>query len=1351
MVQAKSENKQIKVGVQGTPSTTNINVTATNPTNPVQAANDKTQMYEQRALAHANNAKLYADQAQESAEQAQESNEAVTQKLEEVKILTNNALITINKDKNEAVAIISTLTEETVNLAIEQANIATENAEITIVQAANALASEKNAKTSETNALTYSNSANASATTAKEQANISTEKAQESADYSELSKQWAISETLVDNTDYSSKHYATVAKEEADKAELYRGQASQHAEEAQYNSNLAAVSAGMASNHLKDAIEQANISIANAEISITQAGNASKSAENSALSEANAKESENKAKTSETNALNSANVATQQAQIAKDEVAKLSTVYKYKGSVATINNLPTNANVGDVYDTQETGMNYAWNGTEWDELGGTFDVSWGSLKGSISDNADLQTALNNKANNNEVVHLSNNETITGVKTFNGKVNFLGSGDSNAVYLSENTRINVHGTTRTVLGFATGTYLIGHSNYNTLIRGSGKRPYWGTGSNISTATTLALTSDIPDVSSFITMADVEAKGYLTEHQDISNLATKTELEAKQDTLTAGKNITIENGVISGTIDLGNYYNKGQVDDLLDDKLENQSNFKNFDGLSIGEDNTDSGKTTIIGFRNTTEAPNTILIGSDNSTFGSNSVCIGEWCDAGDKNSICIGNGACTALENSIQLGEGFNTTPNSFQVGEHQLLNIETGKIPDERLSTNIAKLTDIPDTSNLATKDEIPTYTAGENITIENGVISSSGGSGHELFDIVLKDHILNYEETKGYEPLGGYVYKEAVAGSRYGYPDFYNKVIEEYNEATETKAIKHYLSSNIETISGLTNKEGVISDFSTVSYAQIPALVSGMGYFEFQIKFKLIKNTAINTLISTSVTYDGLMLRINANGVLTAYVSSNGTSWNIMNGTLGSHVYQTDTDYWLKCNYNGNGIFTFSYSTNGKDFITDISGGTDGSLMYSATTLYNLGLDDSKKNPLTGFIDLKECYLEQARAANGIDENWVGANFLEFNYKEHSNGHKFFDIADKPLVDNFYNLTRIAWFYGVDSVNKRIFLPRNDYLTSYVENNKNSVLYDMQTEKAMRMRVPLVDGLGRINMLFNGVSSSDNTEGLTGANVATDFGRVKYTGTSYKTADLISGGTTSTVTPNTLNLDPNGTLYVDISNTQDANKYVYMVVGSTVSNTYWIDAVTQVTAGVKDIEDKRVSSIEAIEQKKINVISEVQATGLSGRATIDLSNVTQSSGLRRLIEVSDSSLMPSWYKVFEETNPQTGEVKKWCEQGGLMQYGATIGAGKSWTATVTLLLPFANTDYRVLLAYGDGTAKGSSAGQEYRYEQKTISSFASVIYNRNASTTMPNTIEFNWEAKGYILEGIGGDVSLPT
>jgi hypothetical protein len=47
---------------------------------------------------------------------------------------------------------------------------------------------------------------------------------------------------------------------------------------------------------------------------------------------------------------------------------------------------------------------------------------------------------------------------------------------------------------------------------------------------------------------------------------------------------------------------------------------------------------------------------------------------------------------------------------------------------------------------------------------------------------------------------------------------------------------------------------------------------------------------------------------------------------------------------------------------------------------------------------------------------------------------KVHSNGHKFYDITKKNAIDNFYDTMGSAWFYGVDTVNERIFLPRDNY-----------------------------------------------------------------------------------------------------------------------------------------------------------------------------------------------------------------------------------------------------------------------------------------------------------------------------
>lgn len=61
------------------------------------------------------------------------------------------------------------------------------------------------------------------------------------------------------------------------------------------------------------------------------------------------------------------------------DIAKLqeksAIAYHFKGSKPTFNDLPTTGNeVGDVWDVQDTGVNYGWTGTEWDELGPFADL-----------------------------------------------------------------------------------------------------------------------------------------------------------------------------------------------------------------------------------------------------------------------------------------------------------------------------------------------------------------------------------------------------------------------------------------------------------------------------------------------------------------------------------------------------------------------------------------------------------------------------------------------------------------------------------------------------------------------------------------------------------------------------------------------------------------------------------------------------------------------------------------------------------------------------------------------------------------------------------------------------------------
>ena len=60
-------------------------------------------------------------------------------------------------------------------------------------------------------------------------------------------------------------------------------------------------------------------------------------------------------------------------------------------------------------------------------------------------------------------------------------------------------------------------------------------------------------------------------------------------------------------------------------------------------------------------------------------------------------------------------------------------------------------------------------------------------GRSHNLFDVVLKDHLLTYEDTMGFTLQGDWAYKDAVAESHYGYPTFYAKCLAERDAGTQT------------------------------------------------------------------------------------------------------------------------------------------------------------------------------------------------------------------------------------------------------------------------------------------------------------------------------------------------------------------------------------------------------------------------------------------------------------------------------------------------------------------------------------------------------------------------------------
>lgn len=330
--------------------------------------------------------------------------------------------------------------------------------------------------------------------------------------------------------------------------------------------------------------------------------------------------------------------------------------------------------------------------------------------------------------------------------------------------------------------------------------------------------------------------------------------------------------------------------------------------------------------------------------------------------------------------------------NLSTTGESKLTNLVKDKADKSSLA-KVATSGSYNDLTNKPAQYVLPTASEtglggvkidGQTIKINDGVISATV-KPHELFDTVIKDHILTYEESKGLALQGTYVYKTAVAGSRYGYPDFYNKCLEEYNEATES--IDFNFSQPILSSNGTLGGDSfAISGTSTSS--AYPA-------------FNAFDNNKSTDWVSASANEDLIIYNPTPIKITRIDVTNRNSSTvrYIKNGTIyGSNDNSQYTEI---------ATFTNTVTTQLGQWHIDLSANKN---YYKYYKLSMVG----------------DTYC----SANEIN---ITAKYKSGVYKN-PNGHMFYDIADKDIIDTFFDTMGSAWFYGVDTANERIFLPRNNY-----------------------------------------------------------------------------------------------------------------------------------------------------------------------------------------------------------------------------------------------------------------------------------------------------------------------------
>lgn len=379
-------------------------------------------------------------------------------------------------------------------------------------------------------------SASASASTATTQASSATTSAKSAGDSATIASGSA---TSAASSATSAKNSATAAASSATNASNSETQASEYKTSASNSATAAASSATSASTSATNAKVAMNTANTAASSASTSATNASTSASNAAKAEVAAKTAQAEAE----KARNDANSA----------VTKLTGVMKYAGQVDNYSDLAdVTKNKGDVWnivnaDSEhgiKAGDNVAWNGTDWDDLSGTVDLS------IYAEKADYQKAITSATANGATITFNHKDGTTSTATVNNVASATAATNDakgqkiDATYEkivdASNVRTSlqnsINGLSSSKQDKLTFDSTPTADSPNTVTSG-GVKTALDKKADTSSLKTVATSGSYNDLTDRPTIPTVPTKvsaftndaGYLTAHQSLSNYYTKTQVD------------------------------------------------------------------------------------------------------------------------------------------------------------------------------------------------------------------------------------------------------------------------------------------------------------------------------------------------------------------------------------------------------------------------------------------------------------------------------------------------------------------------------------------------------------------------------------------------------------------------------------------------------------------------------------------------------------------------------------------------------------------------------------------------------------------------------------------------------
>lgn len=200
-----------------------------------------------------------------------------------------------------------------------------------------------------------------------------------------------------------------------------------------------------------------------------------------------------------------------------------------------------------------------------------------------------------------------------------------------------------------------------------------------------------------------------------------------------------------------------------------------------------------------------------------------------------------------------------------------------------------------------------------------------------------------------------------------------------------------------------------------------------------------------------------GLILDIYSSKI-NIYVSSNGTSWDVISNVSGTTTLTINTEYYLKLERyyvaSGNAGYRVYLSRDGVTWSTEINQVKDSSILAGNKpgTVVIGNKTSEMARYFRGYIDLSESRFEHKLP----QYSWEPYHWVDINYYRNSEGRKICLSGQEDNLRKVIQLSGQAWYYILDRNNERFKLPYSENFERFGTKNIGNYQEDMSQDFAV-------------------------------------------------------------------------------------------------------------------------------------------------------------------------------------------------------------------------------------------------------------------------------------------------------